>query len=984
MTPEAPDPSETPTREATRALEAYADAGGDATTPGVARALAALAEQAPGLLPLALGDPTLLPDVLASGLEHAPSEHDATGRLLALASEVGDGEALNAALRRFRHRGVVRIALREVEGLADVGQTSAEMADLASDCIEGALRGARAWALERHGRVLDATGAEVPFVVLGMGKLGGRELNVGSDIDICFFYGTDEAEVEGGDLSPHQLFAKVAARTARALGDITEDGFCFRVDLRLRPEGSQGALANSLASAERYYEVFGRTWERAAMLRARPVAGDVALGEELLGALAPFVYRRSVDPHVAQEMSEMLLRSRQELGDIDDVKLGPGGIREAEWVVQTLQLIWGGQHAELRVPGTALAIRRLAATGLLPGGAAETLEADWVFLRALEHRIQVRAGYATHALPKQAAELEALAHSLGQPDARTLRVCLDETCARVSQLFAEVCGAPADASRSAFDELADAIAEGESEELVAPRVRRLFGVEDGTEATVHLRRLGMRADAPLGPAGRREAPELGGMLLSEVARAPDPVLALRHLADFFQRAGDIGHVRLLSREPRQTRRLVGLFGTSATLSAALVGHPEALDLLLASDGAPDAAEIAQVHHALSWTANQDAEHDFVPALRRLARETSLRIGLSDAAGELSREERHELLGALADAQIRAAFDYAAAEAYARFGRPMDPTVGPRMEERYAGLLAVALGRLGAGEMAFGSDLDLIFLYGADGVCPETGRDHGEVFTRVARRCLALLSIPDAEGRGWTTDSRLRPDGSRGTLVVSLSAFEHYHATQARSWERQALLRARPVAGEPRLMRPLARRLAQMAVAQGSPDAHELALLRARLELELGREQEQSWNPKFGYGARLDAELLLQALYMGLGEAPAPKGLLPISRSEMLSALRKAGVLGRTEVNGLRTAMEFFDDVQEAIRLLDERLPENLNPLGHVGLRVARRLDLRARDGVEPEEVLAETWKMHASFTRVLFESRLAAVGTRAPWAGTAR
>ncbi|NOY93734.1 MAG: hypothetical protein GXP55_21320, partial [Deltaproteobacteria bacterium] len=493
---------ETSTDVVRGALDSYAQAGGEFTLPGVKAALVALAEQAKGLLPLALGDPALLPDVLRSGLETPRRRGDATRELWALADRLGDGPELNRGLRRFRHRGVVRIALREVEGLADVGETSAEMADLASDCIEGALRGARRWARERHGRVLDTAGLEVPFVVLGMGKLGGRELNVGSDIDICFFYGTDEAQCEGGEISPHQLFAKLAARTARALGDVTEDGFCFRVDLRLRPEGSQGALANSFASAERYYESFGRTWERAAMLRARPVAGDLELGEDLLSALTSFVYHRAVEPRVAQEMAEMLERSRRELSEKDDVKLGPGGIREAEWVVQTLQLLWGGQHPELRVPGTALAIRRLAAAGLLPAGAAETLEADWAFLRALEHRIQVRAGYATHALPRQPEELEALARSLGQSSAEALRASLSAVCERVGKLFAEICGERQDGAGVAFDELADAVARGESEESLEPRVAQLFGLEDATEATVHLRRLGMRASAPLGPAGR--------------------------------------------------------------------------------------------------------------------------------------------------------------------------------------------------------------------------------------------------------------------------------------------------------------------------------------------------------------------------------------------------------------------------------------------------------------------------------------------------
>jgi [glutamine synthetase] adenylyltransferase / [glutamine synthetase]-adenylyl-L-tyrosine phosphorylase len=340
----------------------------------VTRARERLETHAPALLGLVRADPGALQDVLRRPLA---LESDAAVYRRELAAALGerpeDGPALYRSLRRYRHRAIIRIALREITSAADIAQTSEEMALLASALIDAALDACASTQRARHGPALDAEGAPIASTVLGMGKLGGLELNLGSDVDLVFFYETDDGAA--GELTVHEHFARVAQRTVKALGDVTEDGFCFRVDLRLRPEGSRGPLVNSLASAERYYQTWGRTWERAAMLRARPVAGDLVFGWRLLGALTPFIYRRQVDPGVAEAMYEMLLRARRELAaDERDLKLGRGGIREAEFFVQALQLIWGGQHPELRVPGTMEALTRLRGAGLVTGREAATLE----------------------------------------------------------------------------------------------------------------------------------------------------------------------------------------------------------------------------------------------------------------------------------------------------------------------------------------------------------------------------------------------------------------------------------------------------------------------------------------------------------------------------------------------------------------------------------------------------------------------------------
>ena len=398
--------------------------------------VATLARHAPSLVPLVQGDPGLATRVLRRPLDREEDAAEFARRLADVGRQVEDGPELHRALRRLRHEAVVRVALREVLRLADVDQTAADLADLASAATEAALLSCRRRIEDRRGPIVDLAGRPLPLTVLGMGKLGGRELNFGSDVDLVFFHGSDEGSVGNGRETPAEAFARVARRTVAALGEVTRDGFVFRVDLRLRPAGRAGPLSMSLASAERYYASFGRTWERGALMRARPIAGDLAFGQEVLDALGPFIWRRQVDPTVAEAMHGMVLRSRRELGvdAHDDVKLGFGGIRELEFFVQSLQLVWGGRHAALRVPGTMDALRRLHALGFVTTAERDSLAAAWALLRRVEHRVHMVAGYQTHALPRGEARAD-FARSLGFADARAFEAALGAHRHAVHRLF---------------------------------------------------------------------------------------------------------------------------------------------------------------------------------------------------------------------------------------------------------------------------------------------------------------------------------------------------------------------------------------------------------------------------------------------------------------------------------------------------------------------------------------------------------------------
>ena len=943
------------------ALRAFAARGGDAARPEVTRVVGLLAEHAPALLPLALADPPLAADV-AEGLDAPRAEPELRAALETTVAGLPDGPELRRALRRFRHRGIVRVALREIVRAADLEETSAEMASLASVVIDAALTAAQRTERERFGEARDPDGAPITLTVLGMGKLGGRELNLGSDVDLCFFYGTDEGACERGGLSVHELFDRVARRAVRILADVTEDGFCFRVDLRLRPEGSRGPLVNSLASAERYYEAWGRSWERAALLRARPVAGDLALGSELLSILRPFIFRRVVDPSLAAQMGELLVRSRREL-EVDearDVKLGRGGIREAEFFVQTLQLIWGGRHPGLQVPGTLEGLRRLAAAGLVTDREAQTLLEGWSLLRRVEHRIHAWAGYQTHALPV-GAERERFARSLGLSGAAQLEERLARCREGIARLFESL--QPGEHAPDDWDPLLDAVAQGAASDTLATELSRVIpAIREPHEAAAHLARLARRAGAPLGSVTRERSPALGRDLLGAVRGAANPDAALASLADFFARVGDpTPYEHLLLDEPRLTRRLVMLFGASGTLSSTLIGHPEDIDALL-THACPPPQEVWEAH-AKPMDDPPSEPEALVSELRRIKRDVTLRVGLAYVSGETSLEQATASLSALAEAQVRASFAAAWRWATSRWGE-----VG-------AAMVVCAMGKLGGGELGFAGDLDLVFFYERDGETA-SGTTYAEVFTRIAQRTMSLLRQPDAEGPGYETDTRLRPSGSKGTLVVSLDAFDAYHRRGAAAWERQALIRARPIAGDAALATSVAARTEHLAYEQGAGPAAELAHTRARVQHELAGESTDRYHPKLGFGGLIEVEFLVQWLQMRHG---ARTSVRTPSTPLAIRALAREGLLGEGEAEQLFEAQSFFRTVEQRLRLLDEHREPLLLPRGPSGEYVARSLALTERDGLAPAAVLDELYRGVATRVRDLFERHVAPVDAPPPW-----
>ena len=941
-----------------RVVDAFEIAGGDLNAPHHRDLVELISTHAPSLAPLLIADPSIVPDVLARPLSRRTTLARTAKYFFDDSLRATDDNEFRRILRQKRQRALVRIAAREAARLAEIETTSAELAWLAEASIETAFRYFSRALDAETGAPLDAhTHARIPFVVLGMGKLGGTELNFGSDVDLCFFYDTDDGTLQNSDKSVHEYFTRLARAITAAIADVTEDGFVFRVDLRLRPEGTRGALVNSLASAERYYESFGRTWERAALLRARPVAGDAAFGNELLATLRPFVFPREMKPNLPREMHDMMDRTRRELRiDLErDVKLGRGGIRELEFFVQTLQLLWGGQHKELRVQNTNTAIMRLVSAGFLGDGQAQRLIADWELLRRLEHRIHMSTGYQTHSLPDDRDEVKRMAASLGFANAQGLRASLSRTRTRVAQAFSSLLtgSSPID---DIAKELAEHVANASSAQPLAEFLAKQGIFHDPDEAASHLFRLTRSAMAPLGPIIRAQHPEFGALLLRQIVDATDPNAALANVANFFSTMKrTFSYDKLLASEPRLLRRLVSLFGTSPTLSMLLIGHPEEIDRLLAFGGVPTREEISVAHNELR-SLHHDVEQ-LVPALRRLQREMTLRIGLAHVARELDARGVESLLSALADAQVTAALD-AAMSADARSD---------------VALVACAMGKHGGNELGFGGDLDLIFIYTPNNEARDVF-ELGDIAARAAQQTMRILSQSDAEGAGYKTDARLRPSGANGLLVVSLAAFEQYHATKAAPWERQALVRARTIAGDEALAAELTRAAEKIAYASGAPDRLEMARLRKRMELELARETKSRAHPKLGFGALVDIEFIVQGLQMEHGQ---DERLRHPNTLHAIRSLLDADLLSWLDAETLRESWIFFRGVEQALRLLD--LDEWLFLEIPVLERVARHLGIQNRDEIPAGNVLFETYRRAAFETRAAFERLVGPTHTAPVW-----
>lgn len=879
-----------------------------------------------------------------------------------------DEPAFFRMLRQFRKREMLRIALRDLTGRTDLAGTVAELSDLAEVCIERA----HAWAdrelRNRHGRPVvirpDGTTVHGGLAVIAMGKLGGGELNFSSDVDLMYVY-TADGETEGvagpdgaptGRIANHQYFVKLAEKVSAAIGQNTEDGFVFRVDLRLRPEGQRGPIAQSLGGYEIYYESWGQTWERSALIKARPVGGDAAVGREFLARITPFVYRKYLDFSAIAEIREMKVKINREVqmkGRAQrDVKLGYGGIREIEFLVQALQLIYGGRDRTVRERGTMKALHILAQKGLLTYQEIADLTKAYVFLRTVEHRLQMLSDLQTQTLPAAPADLRVLARRCGylEPDREAEQLLRDYTLhtRKVRTIYDDLLGQDGETPQEGLgtDDLV-VLLDPASAEQDAAAVLTQAGFRDPSRAyrNITLLREG-QAFVHQTPRGRRVFNELFPALFREAAASPDPDMALHHLESFLAAQGSWDAFRaLLQQDPRVPHALVSVFGNSEYFSRLLVRSPGLIEELLDAGGEAWLGSRASLGRGLADALSRAAGiADRLDALRRFKHRAELRIGMADLTGTIPLPAVCRGLSRLADVCLEAALDLAAAETGRRCG----------IAGSCAGLAVIGAGKLGGRELIYGSDLDILFVYDeALAAAPPPGTTVSEHLSRVAEKTISYLASMTREGAAYRVDTRLRPTGSKGPLVQSIAAFRSFFAGPAETWERQSLVNARFVAGDRQVGRVLAGHLQELIYREADPAAlaSDIRAMRKRMQDERGREDGAHYNIKQGQGGLVDIEFLAQYLVLRHG-ARHPRVRVPGTINE-LTVLRAEGLLPPADGAELCRSYLFFRKIESRLRVVANqstsvlsRAPGNLRAL-------AMRMGFRDGNGSAGEQFLAE-------------------------------
>lgn len=855
-------------------------------------------------------EPGLLIELVDSGdLANCYTPGDWAMRLARQLATVHDESQLAAALRRFRRREMVRIAWRDLAGLADLAETLGDLTDLAEAAVGAALDRLHEEQCRRYGVPRAADGQPQQLVVLGMGKLGGRELNFSSDIDLIFTY-PQQGQTDGArSISNEEFFRRLGQRLTKTLAEPTAEGFVFRVDLRLRPFGDSGPLAVSFAAFEDYCQHHGRDWERYAMIKARCIAGDREAGERLLTALRPFIYRRYLDYHAFEAlrgMKALIAEDMERKGMRRNIKLGPGGIREIEFIAQAFQLIYGGREPALRERGIVRVLDTLGATGRLPKEAVHDLQQAYAFLRRVENRLQAWADQQTHHLPDAELAKQRLAFTMGYSDWDALAQELARHTDAVSRQFAQVFGSAAE-PESTHADLGETW-RGDPSEDRALSLLAEHGFEASARAWNRLRALKTGFSyRTMSPRGRERLDGLIPRVLEAVRTTPQPTATLERILNLLETiARRSVYLALLTDQPPALAQLVKLCAASGWISHHLSRYPLLLDDLLnpAVLYAPlDRRQLAaELDLQLARIPADDAE-EMLNALRYFKQAQVLRVAAAEVSGAMPLMIVSDHLTEIAETLLRKVLELAWIDLLPKFGQPRCVVANVERDAQFA---IIAYGKLGGIELNYGSDLDLVFLHDSAGARQFTVGprpiDNSTFFAKLVQRIISLLTTRTGAGDLYEVDTRLRPSGRAGLLVSSFEAFTEYQRHQAWTWEHQALVRTRMVAGPAVLAERFQTIRREVLQRQQDPVAlrREVREMRERMRTELDSSTAEIFDLKQGRGGIADIEFMVQ--YEVLANAcHCPDLLIFTDNIRQLDGLERLGILSAADADQLRNA-----------------------------------------------------------------------------------
>ena len=879
----------------------------------------------------------------------------------AMAETTQDDEAMRL-LRRMKQEAALLIALADIGGAWDVVRVTRALTEVADTAVGAAVDyllagAARAGRLAPKSPARPAEGSG--YIVLAMGKMGAHELNYSSDIDLIVLYDPDAVALSSAT-EPAPLFIRVTRDLIRLLQQRTADGYVFRFDVRLRPDPASTQIAISLPAALDYYESRGQNWERAAMIKARPCAGDRAAGEAALRALVPFIWRKHLDYAAVADVHAMKSQIHAFRGhgaiavEGHNVKLGRGGIREIEFFAQTQQLIAGGRHPQLRGRETLATLATLAERGFIDADARRTLDTAYRFLREVEHRLQMVADEQTHTLPAERDGVGRFARFLGFDSRDAFAAALLAQLTAVQGHYAGLFeNAPAqEAARRGLVFPKDADDHETLDKLA------LMGFRRPVEASGAVRRWLAGAPRALrGDVARGLVTELVPLLIDEFARSDNPDAAAIAFDRFLGNLHGGAHLLSLLREnPGLLSLFALLLGNAPRLADTLALQPQVIDGLLDPEffGAlPDAERLAM---RLSESLEQAATYeDFLDRVRLFGQEHMFLIGTRVLSGTVTARQAGEAFASLADVVIRAMHGAVNNQFAAVYGRL-----------RGQASAVIALGKLGGREMTASSDLDLILVYEFDAEQPESDGErklHGsQYFARLTQRLVSAMTAQTNYGKLYDVDMRLRPSGRSGPVATSIAAFESYQRNEAWTWEHLALTRARVVSAPADLAERLGAAIRGVLCAErdAAMIAGDVAEMRRAIAVE--NPEDQRWDLKYAAGGLIDLEFLAQ--YLQLVHAAALPDILDTSTAGVFDNAARLGVLSVEDAEVLRPATRLYHDLTQILRLC---LPGTLDPksagAGLLGL-LARAADVP--DFATLEAHVAETQaRVRKCFDRIV-------------------
>ncbi|MDX1634998.1 MAG: bifunctional [glutamate--ammonia ligase]-adenylyl-L-tyrosine phosphorylase/[glutamate--ammonia-ligase] adenylyltransferase [Marinobacter sp.] len=842
------------------------------------------------------------------------------GRWQDYLQDVDSEAALHRALRRFRQETQFRIIWRDLMRWSDLDETLAATSALADTCIQGALDWLYEDSCHQFGTpwgpdAVTGEPAPQPMIVLGMGKLGGRELNVSSDIDLIFAF-PGKGETRGGRraLDNQQFFIRLGQRLIQALDQMTADGFVFRVDMRLRPYGQSGALALSFAALETYYQDQGRDWERYAMVKARVVAGDQKAGAVLMESLRPFVYRKYIDFSAFESlrsMKSMINREVRRKGLENNIKLGRGGIREIEFVVQAFQLIRGGRDRELQQRELLNILPELEKLDLLPPEVVEELRQAYVFLRNLEHALQGINDQQTQLLPDEPAMRDRVALIMEYDSWDSFMAALDHHRDRVAHHFANIIALEdEEQEENGPDEAWQELWLGEMDEDAALAWLQEHGYEDPAASleALNLLRNG-RPVQTMQTQGRRRLNQFMPMLLLALNEVECPSRTLARVLQLVEAVlRRTAYLVLLLENPGACSQLVRLCSDSPWIAKQLAETPLLLDELLNAQNlySPPAKSELQddLRQQMLRIPYEDLEEQ-MESLRHFKKAHILRVAASELRGTLPLMKVSDYLTWIAEVVLDHVVTVAYANLVSRHGYPRRSDGSP-CDLDFA---VVGYGKLGGIELGYTSDLDLVFVHSADPQQSTDGDrsiDNAVFFTRLGQRIVHILSTQTPSGQLYEVDMRLRPSGNSGLLVSTLPAFEKYQREDAWTWEHQALARARGVAGAGHTLTEFEAIRHQVLCKERDPDAlrEEVVTMRERMRASLGTPETagepEVFHLKHDRGGIIDIEFMVQ--YLMLAHSHKHPELTQWSDNiRQMEELGRAGIMAVADTEQLREA-----------------------------------------------------------------------------------